>query len=78
MQLDVNVSPPANIMTFRHGLTHVTFDLHPCNLWPNFMILGTVVLEIWIIAQEFLSSHRRTESDAYEPTVQISPLVAIQ
>ncbi len=34
MQLDVNKSPPANIMTFRLGLTHVTFDLDPCDLWP--------------------------------------------
>ncbi len=32
MQLDVDVSPPANIMTFKLGLTHVTFDLHPCDL----------------------------------------------
>ncbi len=29
MQLDVGVSPPANIMTFRPGLTHLTFDLEP-------------------------------------------------
>ena len=67
MQLDVDVRPPANIMTFRLGLTHVTFDLHPCDL-------GAVGLGILIIVQEFLSSHRRTdrqtESDAYEPTVQ--------
>ncbi len=27
MQLDVDMSPPANIMTFRLGLTHITFDL---------------------------------------------------
>ncbi len=27
MQLDVGVSPPANIMTFRPGLTHWTFDM---------------------------------------------------
>ncbi len=27
MQLDVGVSPPANIMTFRPGLTYLTFDL---------------------------------------------------
>ena len=26
-KLDVNVSPLANIMTFRLGFTHVTFDL---------------------------------------------------
>ncbi len=29
MQLDVGVSPPANIMTFRPGLTHLTIDLDP-------------------------------------------------
>ncbi len=29
MQLDVDVSPPANVKTFRLGLTHVTFDLGP-------------------------------------------------
>ncbi len=28
-QLKVNVSPSANIMTFRLGLTHVTFDPDP-------------------------------------------------
>ncbi len=27
MQIDVDVSPPANIMTFRLGLTYVTFDI---------------------------------------------------
>ncbi len=32
MQLDVDVSPPANIMTFRPGLTHLTFDLDPRDL----------------------------------------------
>ena len=32
MQLDVDVSPPANIMTLRLGLTHVTFDLDPHDL----------------------------------------------
>ena len=29
MQLDVGVSPPANTMTFRPGLTYLTFDLDP-------------------------------------------------
>ncbi len=29
MQLDIGVSPPANIMTFRPGLTYLTFDLDP-------------------------------------------------
>ncbi len=32
MQLDVDVSPPANIMTFKPGLTYLTFDLDPCDL----------------------------------------------
>ncbi len=32
MQLDVDVSPPANIMAFRPGLTHLTFDLDPRDL----------------------------------------------
>ncbi len=27
MQLDVDMSPPANNMVFRLGSTHVTFDL---------------------------------------------------
>ena len=31
-QLDVDVSPPANIMNFRLGLSHVTFDLDPRDL----------------------------------------------
>ncbi len=29
MQFDVGVSPPANIMTFRQGLTYLTFDHDP-------------------------------------------------
>ncbi len=32
MQLDVDMSPPTNIMTFRLGLTNMTFDLDPCDL----------------------------------------------
>ena len=34
MQLNIDVSPPANIMTFRLGLTHVTFDLNHVILEP--------------------------------------------
>ncbi len=34
MQLDVDVSPPANILTLRLGLTHVTFNLDPFDLDP--------------------------------------------
>ncbi len=29
MQLDVEVSPPANIMSLSFTLTHITFDLDP-------------------------------------------------
>ncbi len=32
-QLDVDVSAPANIMTLGLDLTHVTYDLDPCDLW---------------------------------------------
>ena len=32
MQLDIDISPPANDITFRLGLTHVTFDLDPRDL----------------------------------------------
>ncbi len=39
MQLDIDVSPPANIMGLRLTLTHVTFDLDPSDLWPRLMIL---------------------------------------
>ncbi len=35
-QLDVDVNPPANIMTFRLGLTNVTFDLDPYFLRYDF------------------------------------------
>ena len=70
-------------------LVTLTFDLWPrpsgstlvssrLILNPNFMTLGAILYEIWIIVQEFWSSHRQTdgqtdrqtESDAYEPTVQ--------
>ena len=65
MQLDVDVSPPANIMTLRLCFTHVTFDLDPHDLWSwplwPFMTLGAVDMKIWIIVQEILSSHRQTD-----------------
>ena len=35
MQLDVDVSPSVNIITFRLGLTHKTMDLDPCDFWPD-------------------------------------------
>ena len=34
LQLYVNMSPPANIITFRLTLTHVTFDLDLHGLCP--------------------------------------------
>ena len=33
-QLDFDMSPPANIMSFRLGLIHATLDLDPSDLWP--------------------------------------------
>ncbi len=33
-QLDVVVSPPAFVWDPNLTLTHVTFDLNPCDLWP--------------------------------------------
>ncbi len=32
MHLDSRVSPSVSILTFRLTLTHVTFDLDPCDL----------------------------------------------
>ena len=32
MQPDIEVSPPANITSLSLTLTHVTFDLDPCDL----------------------------------------------
>ncbi len=32
MQLDVGVRPPVNIMTFKPGLTYLTFDVDPRDL----------------------------------------------
>ncbi len=32
MQFDVDMSPPANDITFRRDLTHLTFDLDPRDL----------------------------------------------
>ena len=37
MQLDVDVSPPANTVTFRLGVTHVTFDPDPRDLRYGFL-----------------------------------------
>ncbi len=73
MQLDVGVSPPANLMAFRPGSTHLTFDLDPCDLWPWLMTLD-LFLVIFFLVTFFLVTfvlvnlHRRTdgqtESDA--------------
>ena len=41
MQLDVDVSPSANIMTFKPGLAQLTFDLDQRDLWPWPMTLNT-------------------------------------
>ena len=35
MQLDVEVSPPANIITFRLDLTHLPFDFDPRDRCPG-------------------------------------------
>ncbi len=35
MVLDVDMSPPANIMTFGPGLTHLTFDLDHVTFDPD-------------------------------------------
>ena len=37
MQLDVDVSPPANIMNFRLGLSHVTLTLTHVTLDQDFI-----------------------------------------
>ena len=60
-QLDVVVSPPACVWNPYLMLTHVTFDLEPCDLWPrgqismkssivwpNFMWLPAIFFVIWI------------------------------
>ncbi len=56
MQLDVGVSPPANIMAFRPGLTHLTFDLDPHDLWPWLMTLDVEHYLQDIFSIDFCSS----------------------
>ena len=47
LQLDVDMSPPANITTFRLTLTHVSFDLDSCDpSHPNSATLGAMINEI--------------------------------
>ncbi len=62
MQLDVDVSPPANIMTFKPGLTYLTYDLDPRDLlpWPlTLKVLGAILWEIWFFSSRIFS-HRQT------------------
>ncbi len=63
MQLDIGVSPPANIMTFSQGkptwpliLTHMTFDIDP---WP--LTFSSDFFSSDIFSSDFCSSnlHRR-------------------
>ena len=78
-QLDVVVSPPAFVWNSYLTLTHVTFDLDPCDLWPwkNHVIVITFQAPNYNIfwnmnyCLRFLVQSRQTESNAYEPTVQI-------
>ncbi len=56
MQLDVDMSPPANIITFRSGLTHLTFDLDP----PDLQDMN------YCLPSEFLSiTHSGLNSDCF-------------
>ena len=79
MQLDIGVSPPANIITFKPGLTHLTFDLDPLDLWPRPMNLNmnyfltamisfSMNYSLAILVKSVLVKWQ-TESGAYEPTV---------
>ncbi len=43
MQPDIDMSPPANV-TFRLGLTHLTHELDPHDLWPWPMTLNVPAL----------------------------------
>ncbi len=80
-QLDIDVSPPANIMSFRLTLTHMTFDLDPNNLGP---------WSIWPLAKLYdprcnifrdmnycpvnvgQVTDRQMEYEAYEPIVHLA------
>ncbi len=54
MMFDVDMSPPANIMTFRPGLTHLTFDLDPRDLWPWPMTLNITYRTVkWDLKSHF-------------------------
>ncbi len=73
MQLDVGMSPSANIMTFRPGLTHLTLDMQK-NLLFFFLVTDIVDIQFQVAscytfrARVFFSSLNLklvTESDAY-------------
>ena len=49
MQLDVDVSPPANIMNFCQTLTHMTFDPDLSDLWPWPMWLPNITCNMSIL-----------------------------
>ncbi len=67
MQLDVEVSPPANIMTFWLGLTHVTFDLDSCDALYSFKSRNIISRQT--VVHYFLVFFVQTQSGAYEPNV---------
>ncbi len=46
-QLDVDVSPPANTMTFRQGLTPVKFDPALCDRQTDRPFMSTGGLKKW-------------------------------
>ena len=56
MQLDIDMSPPANIMTLRLGLTHLTFDLDPRDLWRWPMTLNITCKVKWDHKSHFWTS----------------------
>ncbi len=55
MQLDVDVSPPANIMTFRLTLT---FDLNPCDLLGYMNYCPVNYYLVWF----FVTTDRQTDA----------------
>ncbi len=60
MQLDVGVSPPANIMTFRLGFTYLTFDLDPCHERPQRIFLVTF---FFLVRQTDIQTDRQMQGD---------------
>ncbi len=73
-QLDIDVSPPANIMTFRPRLINVTFDPDPwCNAFGDMNYCPV----LFVHSQTDGRTNRQTESDAYEPTMQVAQVGSI-